>query len=60
MELPMDEYLTINENTCSQCGHRLDSPEHGLAMDGDHMLCSQCYHRLLVPGHKANQMENLD
>ena len=56
----MDDYTTINEKTCSQCGHRLDSTEHGLAMDCDHTLCSQCYRLLLVPGHKANQMENLD
>ena len=56
----MDEYPTINVNTCSQCGHRLDSPEQGLAVDGDHTLCSQCYRLLLVPGHRANQMENLD
>ena len=57
----MDDILrTGDENVCSECGHRLDSPEQSLSMDGGLKLCTQCYRYMLVPGHKANQMENID
>lgn len=57
----MENILTVTDDAiCSECGHRVASPEKSLSMEDDQTLCSRCYRHLLVPGYKANQMENLD